>query len=246
MVKNVPQQQFNRAAYVKLADAYQRLGKADYGNVWEDHEICIVSGGKYHLTNLTPYLQPINHQSPEPQLYPINLATDDKLVFSDAPPDKVQVHKRISGLLCKFIGGGAIKIDATTIDGKHYDLPYHLWQDETGNVVISFVESRITFYDGKAKIICKILVEPESLKNWVNDFETQRIESEKRQRRSAADMTRGRKSIYDWDKFREMAKQITAENPMPSKPERAKILVERMQKAGIKKIPDIDSLRKIF
>ncbi len=236
----------SRTNYIRLVDAYQRLGKAEYAD-WIDHEICLQRNNKWQITNLAPYVQSANRQSPEPQLYAINLATDTQLAYIEAPFEKVQRHTRLLGLLCKLINDSAVRIDITDSDGKSAELPPEIWHDETEKVEISVIESRIMIRStaGTASNY-RILVEPESLAFWTNKSSMQLQEAKKKERRIAADDKRGRKPEYDWEYINQLATVITEKCPELSKLKRAKMLEEMMRSQGRPRIPDIDSLRKIF
>lgn len=235
MAENQSQKNDNRYTHVSLADAYQRLGKAEY-NDWVDYDICVHHEEKYQLTNLQSFVQPNSHQGNEPQIFSIDFAD---LTWSTPSVKQKQEHKRLEKLLRKLIAGDAFKISCVGANGKPYELPSEIWGDESGRVEISIIESVIFIRDSNDVHTYRILVEPNSLEKWTKQITKQRKKHEANKKRT------GRPTSSNQHKIDEIVASVQIKYPELSKLERGKIVEGQLKKMGITK-PDADGLRKLF
>ena len=224
------------ADYVRLADAYQRLGNAEYAD-WRDFHIAEVIDKKLRLFDLSKLVQRANHQSKEPQFFRMNLKDTSEFEVNFRDTMEAAEHERIKGLLMqKIFGYGAVKVECRDAKGAVYNLPLDAWHAPDAPNRCSIIESSFYVHGGE-KI--SVLVEPTTLAAWTNG-------TLKDRKRLEADAKRtGRSKSENKEKIQAVVDAVKIEFPERNKSVKARIVHERLKQMGVEK-PDADGLRKYF
>ena len=178
---------------VRLADAYQHIGKAEYGDSWVDHEIGIFTqqhGIKIASLAGTKFIQPRQKQLIEPQYQRLAGATFTQVPINDGDEASIIRHNAMIQFLEKLIINNELTLYLKS--GAKQILFSELRGLDTAHVSFDYLASTVSVTKAdKSKEIYDVLVSASKLKKTITSL------AESRRKRAKNNPNAGRKYNSD-------------------------------------------------
>ena len=229
-----------KSHWIRLADAYQRLGHAEYDN-WRNYHVAEMVDGKWELFDLNSLIQPKNHQDSVPQFFRMSIAEAMPHKVTFANEVEAREHRRIRHLLFqKVIGTGNTEVACTDINGKTHTFPEEIWSAEKTADTCSIIESYISADIGLGLQEYYVLVEPARLTEWTEKTLADRKKTEADDKRTGRPESDNKKIVLEV--VASIKEQFPSDTNQSRLARRAHI---ELKKLGIN-TPDSDGLRVFF
>ncbi|NBX03149.1 MAG: hypothetical protein EBR02_03615 [Alphaproteobacteria bacterium] len=224
---------------VRLADAYQHIGKSEYSD-WVDHEIGVFLKDKVKIADLSAMKQPSQKRLVEPQYVRITNATLLHIPISAATTEQIKRHQSAQELIEKIIKARKLNLHLTKgLTTTNYE---HLNHGDIAVAVFDFLHSTLKVtYRNRATETYTVMVEGVSLYALTKDV------SKDRRARANTNSNAGRKVSADSKEIYEIIRETISKNPdIKVRSEMADIALKELERQGhhLKKSPVLNRIRR--